>query len=694
MDDNCRKLVNEVKNLDLLRQVSMKCCNQTKSMCEILLLFDNRLLKLERTIQPVYKTTGNLQSRQGEITRTLKRLDSVIKYYSVTSEVEAIIVAGPSNRLDRYMECLDRLKEAINYFEHNNPDSPEGDNVLSLYKRGGDAVEREFKQILLRYSMPIAPIALLDMINDDVSEQQLDSTNSGTSNASSTSSVQVTNKRAPPDIPQETIEKLKIMCEWLCTNRDDDFFAGYVEPRSELVSKSLESLQNYQKSRSATYATRGGVDSPEMSARKRMTISGSSGLSRESNATTKRTPKSIQMAFKRKLHNVIPGEVLSSKFYDPQQSSANVLDDTSISEREIVSYLTCITALHKLVMNELNLMSSIIPLDYRTPIFDRLIQPALRLIVNEATSLSMRVKKSISRHDFKSSLNLFPILRHQTLRRHNFDLLFEGCQSSVLTKFQGLIVIFRTTINISLEEFVDFVKNDIDMKVPDDGTVHELTNNVMIFIVQLYDHLDILYDVITVTDSKSMGYYTDKNKLAFAQYILRLLSALGLTLKKKSEQSYTNIFLRAIFELNNHHYILKTLKESSLLNIVHIYNDETSAFYEGLIKDERKIYLASWNQALDYITEPQDARGKSIKERFSGFNKEFQELHKTQSSYAIPDADLRLGIRKEIKDYLVPKYRNFYERYRRSDFTKNKDKYIKYTPEQVASMIEEFFEAA
>jgi exocyst complex protein 7 len=87
---------------------------------------------LEETIGPVYKETENLQLKQENICQTLERLDFVIKFYTVANEVESMITSGPNNNFKSYLQNLDRLKEAIEYFERNNPESPELMNVVSI----------------------------------------------------------------------------------------------------------------------------------------------------------------------------------------------------------------------------------------------------------------------------------------------------------------------------------------------------------------------------------------------------------------------------------------------------------------------------------------------------------------------------------------------------------------------------------
>lgn len=132
MEDTAQKLDVEVKNLEKFKEILNKSNQQTKAMCDILTHFDERLLKLEETIQPVYKETGNLQERQENIVKSVELHEYIIRFFMVASEVDITVRNGPAtDQVDEYLDCLDRLQSAANYFEHNNPDSPERARVVS-----------------------------------------------------------------------------------------------------------------------------------------------------------------------------------------------------------------------------------------------------------------------------------------------------------------------------------------------------------------------------------------------------------------------------------------------------------------------------------------------------------------------------------------------------------------------------------
>ena len=83
-----------------------------------------------------------------------------------------------------------------------------------------------------------------------------------------------------------------------------------------------------------------------------------------------------------------------------------------------------------------------------------------------------------------------------------------------------------------------------------------------------------------------------------------------------------------------------------------------------------------------------------IKEKFEGFNKEFKEISDTQRMYSIPDVELRETLKRDNKEYLCPKYNRFYEKYHHVQFSKHPEKYVKFTPAEVSSQLDSYFDAA
>ena len=77
---------------------------------------------------------------------------------------------------------------------------------------------------------------------------------------------------------------------------------------------------------------------------------------------------------------------------------------------------------------------------------------------------------------------------------------------------------------------------------------------------------------------------------------------------------------------------------------------------------------------------------------FQGFNKELEDILRIQKGYAIPDPELREHMKKDSKDFILPAYRMFLDKYKRLNFTKNPEKYVKYSIQDVADVVDKLFD--
>lgn len=71
-----------------------------------------------------------------------------------------------------------------------------------------------------------------------------------------------------------------------------------------------------------------------------------------------------------------------------------------------------------------------------------------------------------------------------------------------------------------------------------------------------------------------------------------------------------------------------------------------------------------------------------------------EDIALTQRSYSIPDVELRESLRRDNKEYILPKYSAFYDKYAHIEFTKHPEKYVRYSPAQCSALIDCFFDAA
>lgn len=679
------KLEKEMNNLSLLRDALKKSNTNTENMLGILTSFETRLRKLEQTIVPVYEDTENLRRRQENIDKMMTTLDHVLGYYHISQEAEMMVKDGPElHGLDRYLQQMDKILEALNYFKKHNENTVELRDVATLFEQGKDCLQVEFHTLLVRHGRPVPPVSILDLI---AGEEEMQGTES---------EVQMEH------LPEKIIEDLSDISRWLITNGNTtEFLKDYITIRSSMLLKSLNGLKEHLKASSGTSVTLIAPHSPALGAKFR---------------GNKETPgrKSIRnlARFSKKASTAL----LKSPFEAGHRrtgSSADLIKEEQC-DVDIDIYVTELTALLKLMQSELQLLAQIVPEKYQRAVYDNIVQPGLECVVNEGETLAAHSRKSIGKHEFTSVLLIFPVVKHLRAIKPEFDRNLEGCQAPTRAKLASLLSTLGSTGAKALEEFIDNIKNDPDKayNMPKDGTVHELTNHTMVFMEQLQDYVETAGAMVLMHgDHAAPSEAVDdrKSRLKLADYCTKVLSALGLNLSNKAE-TYSDPYLRPIFMLNNFNYILKTLKRTGLIDLIHMWNKDVGMFYEDQIMEQKKLYSQSWSKVMHYIleiNEPmstqrmsnpdaklKDKEKQNIKDKFSGFNKELEEISRTQKGYAIPDQELRSSLKKDNIEFIIPAYRIFLDKYKRMNFTRNPDKYIKYSVEDVESMINRFFDTA
>jgi len=383
--------------------------------------------------------------------------------------------------------------------------------------------------------------------------------------------------------------------------------------------------------------------------------------------------------------------------------------DSELTEIEVEPYIQTLTALLILIQNDRKLMEGVIPSQHRKEIFDRLVSKLLPLVVNEGKSIAERASKSVANHDHSSVLALFPVLRHLRCLRADFEKALDGCKPSTQQQLTALSSQLNATGARALEEFNVSIRRDPDRHLPEDGTVHQLTSNVLSFMNQTLDYQQIAGRMLASQDPSFSGAGSPEkahNTKCLSAYFIKLLGTLNLYLKNKSEH-YDDPAKKAIFLLNNYNYIVSSLQSSGIVTLVSAIDNKMEMTYQQLVNDQRNQYLQCWNRVLHNCMEstsgPQigapsigqkvkDKDRQIIKDKFANFNKELDDLAGIQKFFAVPDSKLRDRLRKEIIKMVVPQYSLFHAKYLKISFSKNPEKYIKYSPEEVTSILDKFFD--
>nr|GMD96758.1 exocyst complex component EXO70B1-like [Ipomoea batatas] len=182
----------------------------------------------------------------------------------------------------------------------------------------------------------------------------------------------------------------------------------------------------------------------------------------------------------------------------------------------------------------------------------------------------------------------------------------------------------------------------------------------------------------------------------FSIQVITIMDLLDANLDAKSKL-YRDPALRSIFLMNNGRYILQKVKGST--EIHKVMGNNWCRRRSTVVRQFHKNYQReTWAKVLQILShEGLQGNAKALKpvlkERFKSFSTIFDEIHRTQSTWVVSDEQLQSELRVSISAVIIPAYRSFLGRFRQYfDNTKQAEKYIKYQPEDIETLIEGLFD--
>jgi len=252
-------------------------------------------------------------------------------------------------------------------------------------------------------------------------------------------------------------------------------------------------------------------------------------------------------------------------------------------------------------------------------------------------------------------LDMYGIMRDL---QPEIELVFSGdAATSMWEAWTTLFGQLGQTAKDTLADFEDVVDKDTTKSLPLDGMVHMLTNYVVNYVKLLLDYQYTLNELL------SDGTVDDKTSDLTAA-LVRIMSALQSNLEEKSKL-YEDKGLSYIFLMNNIHYVVESVLKSEAKDML---GDDWIQEQRRFVQQYGSSYQrASWSQVLQYITIPEGgiSYGESgisksqLEERVKGFNSTFEDVHRLQAQWAIPDNELRLAVQVQVQDILLPAYSSF-----------------------------------
>lgn len=99
--------------------------------------------QVEQNVFPLYNVTKTLECQQRNLDSVIKKLDGVLQHYSCSHDVFNVVQLGPDNdNIDIFLEALNKLKRAKEYFLSTGTGTVELENVTHLYNNGCDALNQ------------------------------------------------------------------------------------------------------------------------------------------------------------------------------------------------------------------------------------------------------------------------------------------------------------------------------------------------------------------------------------------------------------------------------------------------------------------------------------------------------------------------------------------------------------------------
>ncbi|KVH94095.1 exocyst complex component EXO70B1-like [Cynara cardunculus var. scolymus] len=174
-----------------------------------------------------------------------------------------------------------------------------------------------------------------------------------------------------------------------------------------------------------------------------------------------------------------------------------------------------------------------------------------------------------------------------------------------------------------------------------------------------------------------------------------IMEVLESNLEAKSK-IYRDPALSSVFMMNNGRYIVKKVKDDELGSLL---GDDWVRKHTAKVRQYHVNYQrSSWNKILNALKLDNNSlspnvASKAFKEKLKLFNSQFEEICRTQSTWAIFDEQLKEELKLSVGANLLPAYRNFLGRFHNiQDIGKYAEKHVKFNVEDVEARIDGLFQ--
>lgn len=612
MDDDSAEIELLEQNLNKTHQISQR-------MTSILTNFDTRLVKLEKSILPLYNSTQKLKQRAHNIDRALLKIDEVASSQDGIAVEEGLVLRGPQlGQLEAYIDILERLNAAI-AFKSSDADSRD---MARLIETGAKKLTQLYTKLVAEGSSGSPPVSGLAFMLTE--------------------------------FPPSLISSLTPLVAFLRT-----LPLPSTHPSHPAASAILNTLKDAQ---------RGYADMRGSWSRKAL-------------------------------------ETHSRRVVD----RAETLDGVAAGKE----FSIWIDNLLKVTETEYILLTELAPLFNSTLIastYDTLLTPLLTLFTDTLSSLTSLIKRSLHKYTFHALSAFSALTMSQT--RWESVLAKRGREGNELR--DGLNAIR----GVCLRSFPELLA---DLKLAATGKGGDLSVSLADITISTVQYLNRIPDVQDAVgsalsalgdgnwkmgDGKQVGKTlksssVDTNEKVLIQHFVydvmnTMIGSLTTLSRTQRRPPFGSVFL-----LNNiSHLVSHLVLRPTNPNTPSLLSKPTSDFLTSSWRTAKAGYFdANFSPLMQTLAD--DTRDKTsgsgwkaaAKEKFTRFYDLLEEVGERHRIAKVleDDSEERSAVGEEVVRLVIPSLQRFMQKQKEKEFSKNPQKYIKLSPEEVESRIRNFY---
>ncbi|PWZ27873.1 Exocyst complex component EXO70A1 [Zea mays] len=277
--------------------------------------------------------------------------------------------------------------------------------------------------------------------------------------------------------------------------------------------------------------------------------------------------------------------------------------------------------------------------------------------------------------------------------RLDFNRLFGGkACAEIQSQTRDLVKLLIDGAVEIFEELIVQVELQRHMPPPVDGGVPRLVTFVVEYCNRLLgeQYRPMLGQVLTIHRSWRKEVFNDR---MLVDVVLNIVKALEANFDVWSK-AYDNATLSYLFMMNTHWHFFRHLKATKLGEILGDVwlreHEQYKDYYLSMFIRESWGALSPLlnREGLILFSKGQATARDLVKQRLKTFNSSFDEMHCRQSSWVIPDKDLRERTCNLVVQTIVPAYRSYLQNYGPLvEQDGNTSKYVRYTVDGLEKML-------